>query len=107
MTEKEYYDEVKSLARRVLEETRERGDEDELYDVLHETIDGHQWVIYTCYHYQVLQHSDNDGYTLAEWGSDGVVTNGVLNTSLLAFGALYGDVSERISTDAFHQEDDE
>jgi hypothetical protein len=80
----------------VIEEAKEY-DRDET-DVLHETIDGHCWVIYTAYNFQVLQHSDNDGYAVEEWGSDCATRDGVLNTAMLAFGALWADVSDYMET---------
>lgn len=60
-----------------------------------DTVDGHEWVIYTFYHFQVLQHSDNSGYTIENFGSDNLVdSNGQLNTMSLTFGALHADVME-------------
>ena len=108
MTNREYWAEVSSLAESIQEETRDDMDgvfdcdwtrdeyEEALRERLHETIDGHQWVIYTAYNYEVLRHSDNDGYMVEEFGADNLAPDGVLNTNALAFWALYADVSEYI-----------
>jgi len=45
ITKQEYHEEVKSIARCVKEEAAKYGQD--IYDVLHETVDGHEWVIYT------------------------------------------------------------
>jgi len=98
MTSQEYWAEVASLAESVLEEGRADGQSDDeiMSDRLWETIDGHQWVIYTAYHYEVLSHSDNSGYTVEQFGTDELIKGGELNTAALAFGALYGDVSDKL-----------
>ena len=52
ITRHEYWTEVASIAKTVTEEAR--ADADDIIDRLHETIDSHQWVIYTFYNMQVL-----------------------------------------------------
>ena len=97
LTSHEYWQQVSSLVDNLLEEARDDGlDREDLDQRLWETIDGHEWVIYTGYHYEVLGHSDNDGYTVEQFGAESAVSDGQLNTAALAFGALYGDVSERL-----------
>lgn len=103
ITENKYWREIHDLAKQVVYETRERCEgnhesaRETLYAVTHETIEGHSWVIYTYMARQVLVHSRNDGYAVEEWGADGIVEDGVLNWSLLAYGALLADVQEAIS----------
>ena len=67
---------------------------------LHETIDGHQWVIYTYYNLQVLQHTDNAEYMVDTFGGDEVVAateNGIDSLHCaLAFWAMYADVSDHL-----------
>ena len=96
ITRQEYQKEVQELAESIKTECREYGRD--VSDALHETIDGHQWVIYTYFNFQVLQHSENDGYALENFGTDCALTeSGALNTAALAYGALYGDVSEALN----------
>ena len=89
---RDYWTEVAELAKSITAEAREH--DREIGDVLHETIDGHEWVIYTYMAQQVLVHSPNDGYAVEEFGIDAVIQDGSLNWSALAFGAMYADVSE-------------
>ena len=97
MTSHEYWKQVDGIVSDLIEEGQaDKLDTDELTERLHETIDGHEWVIYTGYHYEVLQHSPNDGYSVENFGADSIVKDGVLDTAALAYGALYGDVSERL-----------
>ena len=97
ITYSEYRQEIKALARSIEEECREYGRE--AGDVLHETIDGHQWVIYTHHARTVLQMSDNDeavfdGLWHQEWSGWGeAFTRG-------AFFAMYEDVAEELDLDA-------
>ena len=54
LTAQKYWDEIKDLAT----EAREQG-ADDVYDYVHESVDQHQWIIYTFYNMQVLQHTSN------------------------------------------------
>lgn len=51
-----YFDEVRSLAAEVTARAEEGEDP---YDVAHELVDGHQWIIYTAYNHVVMWHTDN------------------------------------------------
>ena len=103
MDQREYWSEVASLAASITEETWDSMDpkpdtiddmQEELHERLWETIDGHQWIIYTAYNYDVLRFSENDGYSVENFGAESVIRDGALNTAALAFGALYADVLE-------------
>ena len=98
MTQGDYWREVDSIVESLLEECRDdKQDREGLDERLWETIDGHQWVIYTAYNFDVLRHSQNDGYTVENFWVEGrIVTDAGMNWAALAFGALYGDVSERL-----------
>jgi hypothetical protein len=67
---------------------------EELDQRLWETVDGHQRVIYTNQAIETLRYSNNDGYSIDNFGVDGVVENGAINWSRLAFGAFYADIIE-------------
>lgn len=97
MTSQEYWKEVHSIVDSMIEEREPDDTEEDLQERLWETVDGHQWVIYTGYNYEVLQHSDNDGYYVDNFGEDGTVENGMLRTDRLAFGALYADCMDYFS----------
>lgn len=105
LTEKEYWDEIKSIVDSVISESKEYDQDRE--DTLWETIDGHQWVIYTFYNYQVLSISPNAGYAVEEWGTDGIVTDGYLDTARLTFGAMLADCHEEMANRPDEEEDEE
>ena len=112
MNNYEYYKEINEIAENLVSEVAEeiKADhdicdlDDAISDIifdsrLHETIDGHQWVIYYAYHQDVLHHSSNTEYGLDEglivWNS-GESSYGELTTAL-TYWAMYADVSELIS----------
>lgn len=111
MSRREYWAEVNTLAQEIQAETLDDMDgepgedwtEDDyreaLYERVWETIDGHQWVIYTAYNMDVLRFSDNDGYSAEQFGPESILErNGSgINWAAMAFGALYADVMDRIS----------
>lgn len=104
MTSSEYWAEVACLAESIVEETLQDLEPDaseddareQVQERHHETIDGHEWVTYTCYHHQVLQYSRNDGYMMEELGFQPLTDSGALDTMALAYWALYADVQERL-----------
>ena len=99
LSKSQYYDEVDSLAKEALEDGR---DHDEAMDWIHETIDGHQWVIYCAYNLEVIQHSDNayaiedcyDGEGYAQLMKDGGLSK---LHSVMAYFAMHADVSQRLA----------
>ena len=111
----EYWAEVAQLANAIVQDAADRTDcntadsfnrdtvQDTIFDtVLHETIDGHQWVIYYAYNLDVLQHSSNEDYMIDHFGVDEagcVLKDRGLNGlhSALAYWALYADVADCIS----------
>ena len=107
ITAKDYAAEVKStafhLVEEVLLETETREEALELINDsrLHETIDGHQWVIYYAYNLPVLECSDNADYMEENLGDDCIAAalkhGGIkgLHTAL-AFWAMYADVQQAI-----------
>ena len=104
MTQLSYIEEIKDIATNLVDELMDEYEdreeaEEQAYDRLHETIDGHQWVIYYAYNDDVLKYSDNDeaykdiydnegiGSIIAEHGLDSFKT-------AMAYFAMYQDVSE-------------
>lgn len=88
----EYTKEVAELAASIAKEAREEGRD--VADVLHETIDGHQWVIYTAYHFDVLKHSPNDG---AYFDNIGPLTLTSLDLAPIVYAAMEADVSAELA----------
>ena len=116
LTYPEYWAEVKSLAENMISETFEWLDDkaeltrDECFDatmdeindhVLHETIDGHQWVIYYAYNLDVIKHSANEDYYADNFGGEALASS--LESGLdtlhchIAFWCLYADVADELA----------
>ena len=108
MTHNEYWAEIADIAQTIASEALSDNDgdidaaRDDIFDLrLHETIDGHQWVIYYAYHLDVLKHTDNAEYMVDNFGGESVenaVKDGGVDGlhTAMAFWAMYADVSERI-----------
>ena len=109
MNSHEYWKEVNELAATIVSESMEESDNDrdaaeELINDsrLHETIDGHQWIIYYTYNLDVLKYSDNAEYYQDNFGAESLVASledGGINTlhCHMAFWALYADVQDKIA----------
>ena len=108
-TSSEYHKEINDLAESLYSEALEQNDNDHelateaVHDhLLHETVDGHQWVIYTYSNELVEQFSanaeafkdvyDNEsiGALVADQGLDGL-------KPIIAYFAMYQDLTEAIS----------
>lgn len=98
ITEKEYWTEVKAIAREVRREAKERGEEET--DVLAETVDSHQWVIYTWAAPYVLIHTRNADAAWDVTGCDPIGKSYGQLMAVLAFFALHEDVSEVLGNTA-------
>lgn len=92
-----YWDEVDNLAREALETERTTGQDAD--NALMDSVDSHQWVIYTHLALQVprfSQHCDDDLVTASDlsavWRERGLA--GVAST--IAFACLLGDARERL-----------
>ena len=103
-TPTEYRNDCRELATSILEQCVEYNPEatsDELREAvdeyLHESVDGHQSVIYTWRAQLVLAHSSNDDYAVTEFGAESITqASGGINWSALAYGAMFADVSEHL-----------
>ena len=108
ITNREYFAEVTALAEAVHNVGREGSDYDDTCDpgdVLHELIDGHEWIIYTHYNLQVLRHSLNESALFDEMGPqtwDDMRTM----TAQLAWWALLTDVRDTIGRLPEHEDDE-
>ena len=110
MTYKEYWKEVRDIASSLVSEAmtdceNDRNDAlESIYDRgLHETIDGHEWVIYYSHNLDVIRHSDNEDYYEQNFGGDCIKTDlergGIDGLHVaMAFWCMYADVSDCIET---------
>ena len=105
----EYETEIQSIADNMAAEALADNDNDidaardDIFDSrLHETINGHRWVIYNAYNADVMRHSDNEDYYIDNFGAEdaGAVLkerglSGLHN--VIVFWCMYADVSELIA----------
>ena len=103
LTSAEYWDEIESLAVEITREARE--DNRDIHDVLHETIDGHQWVIYCRFNAWVLAHSSNESAMWDEGLQDGITSHDEYMTRA-AYCAMLADVCGHEAFDAEEEDDD-
>ncbi len=92
----EYYAEVRSLAEDVQAQVKagQLKDSEAVTEYLYETIDGHQWVIYTWRSQMVVLVSDNSDALVDSQGAEGLVKDGNINWGAIAYYALEQDVLE-------------
>jgi hypothetical protein len=96
ITQSEYYTQCQAIAVECVREAA--GDRDAAYEAVRESVDSHQWLIYTYYNLQILTHSRNEDAYFDENG-------GTLNTesfadtmTQLAHYAMHADVCEYVET---------
>lgn len=99
ITYQEYREEVCRIAQDVIEEASEYGQD--VHDVVHETVDGHQWIIYYAYNEDVLKHADNPDAWEDCYNNEGigqvVVDQGMQGArAVQAYFALSRDVNEQV-----------
>ncbi len=103
----EYYQGVRGLAQEVIERVKTGED---MNDVIHETVDGSYWVIYTHANFQVLLCSDHhDAYAENYGGAPERFQTGggsEVSWAALAFAAMEQDVREQISSERFDSEEE-
>lgn len=99
ITYEAYVTEVAGIAQYCINEALEYGSD--LYDMVHQYVDGHQWIIYYAHNQDVLDHSENpDAWTdcysnkdlgtiVAEDGMDGA-------RMIQAYCAMHQDVTEKV-----------
>lgn len=114
ISNQEYWKEVIATAAAVVEQAIDglqwdnaEVDQDSIEErindyVLHEQIDGHQWVIYNAYHLPIIQHSDNPDYAVDNFGAEFLAESlkqGGLDDlhQAIAFWCMYADVQGYIN----------
>jgi hypothetical protein len=100
MTRSEYRTEIASIAEEIQDEIRRNGGD--VQDRVHEYCDGHQWVIYTEYNYDVLANSANSecGVDDGLVDANAAIKEGGLGrlTAQLACCAMMQDVFEELGS---------
>lgn len=98
----DYWAEVRNLADECISEAREnRWSTDDIETWLHETIDSHEFVIYTGPALDVLRHCSNENAYTDEFGDVPRQEGGGINWHALAYFALLEDVRARIDLQGF------
>lgn len=111
ISQNEYTKEILEIAESIVETAFNEYDEVETVEdaeelindtLLHETIDGHQWVIYYAYNDDVLKYSDNDEAYLDVYDSESIgniVADQGLDSlkTVMAYFAMYQDVQDHLS----------
>lgn len=92
MTSKQYWDEVKAVAADVMSTRRDEDDADDYFEWLWQTIDGHEFIIYTYKAASVVVHSDNRNAWTDHF--DSLPQTSAIE--LMAFYAMMQDVHEAI-----------
>jgi len=90
----EYWADVRGVAEDLKERLAkgEFSDRDEFIEALDQDVDGHQRIIYARQAQECLLFSDNDGAYIDEFGAEGVVEDGSLMWSRLAYAAFRADI---------------
>ena len=106
-TERDYWAEVEDLAKQIAKEARETGNDRS--DVAHETVDGHEWVIYTYKARFVLLYSSNEDAATDDMGRDAFDGCETLASiyERAAFFALLADVNEALADIPEDEDEDE
>ena len=92
ITQHEYFEQVEAIA-----EEYSKQPEGEQYDWLHQTIDNHEWIIYTWKAKHVMLWTDNEDAIWEESSLRGLSCHGGYTTRA-AFYAMEADVQDALST---------
>jgi len=107
MEAKEYWDEIRSLAdafRQAMKDG-EITDDETAEEWLHQTIDSHQFVIYTYKAKCVGLHTNNPDAMLDEFGAEGLVRNESVNYEGMAYCSMMADL--RMLIEGWQDEQDD
>ena len=110
MNSQQYWKEITEIAEQLVwyamneyedENNREAAEEVINDSLLHETIDGHQWVIYYTHSLDVMKYSGNTDYLIENFGAEdagNILAEGGIESlhQAIAFWAMYCDVQEKL-----------
>ena len=74
------------------------------HEALHETLDGHEYVIYTAQARAIIPHSDNPDHMMEEYGMDDGRSRLHFDTRR-AYCAMYADIMERAEFEKYDLEE--
>lgn len=93
LTSNEYFTQCRDIATEALDTC---ATDDDVYDHIHASIDGHQWVIYTFYHLEILRISNNEDAFFEDGGK--LEADSFSNAvQQMAFAAFRQDVCEALA----------
>jgi len=96
ITSQEYWKEVFDTVKEIVEETKGQDEDREwAFDRLFETVDGHEWIIYTWAYPWVLMYSDNEDELFESQGPQEATDYSQIMQAM-AFWAFHQDVAERL-----------
>ncbi len=95
ITSQEYFAECASIAREAVRDAE--GDRDNALERCDEDTDQHQWIMYTYYHTQILQHSSHDNAYFEDFGPLTADSYSEA-TQMMAIAAFRRDVYEYLDT---------
>ena len=115
MSDQTYPEVVAEAAENLIDELRDEFKEgitgealsEILLERLWENCDSHQWVIYTALAKQIMCESRNSGAYAENYGDEGMVADGDLQWSRLAYAALEQDILEELNRIGFDLNDPE
>ncbi len=93
----EYREAVASFAREAFDEAKETGND--ASDIVTESVDGSDWIIYTGHNLAVLIHTDSDEALFDEMGSEALAgcEDSSSTYQRIAFWAMRQDVMDYLS----------
>ena len=89
MTHYEYWAEIASICALI---TDEEGDDQDVHDRLHESIDGHEFIIYTSCARSVMMHTDHEDECYEQMGEWPQVDSWGQMVTVCAYHAMLADV---------------
>lgn len=94
-----YNEEIRAMAdeyeKRIL--AGEFADRDAFFQDVHETLDGHEFVIYTFKAQCACLASDNEDAYVYNFGSEGLTKDGRINWEAIAYSAMEQDLYDALS----------
>lgn len=104
-----YYKEIRAMAEDYTKRIKagDFDDREAFMDDVHETLDGHEFVIYTFKAQCVCLASDNSGAMVDQLGSDGLTKDGAINWEAMAYCAMEADLFARLDAEGVDINDDD
>jgi hypothetical protein len=94
ITQQQYWAEINELAQDAF---NEKDNYEDRIDYVHELVDGHQWVIYNAYHFDVLKHCSDENAYFENFGEAPTGSNVHEILIKLVYAAMEQDVLEALT----------